>query len=114
VDVGVVLGRHVAATAPALVATPHRRTLQGVARPFFFRSVVIGLVPSKLTYSHHSAISRGVPLPTLPTMKGAAPSRSTRSRYSCVPKLLSSVTLPHMVLTMVGRCSGGPMPSCQW
>src|SRR5881398_3362712 len=82
--------------------TPQRRTLHGVAWPFCFRSVVIGLIPSKLTYSHHSAISRGVPLPTLPTMNGAAPRRSTRSKYSCVPKLLSSVTSPHMVLTMVG------------
>src|SRR5436305_8797142 len=94
--------------------TPQRRTLQGVARPFFFRSVVIGLVPSKLTYSHHSAISRGGPLPTLPTMNGAAPRRSTSSRYSCVQKLLSSVTLPHMVLAIVGRCSRDPIPSRQW
>src|SRR5881398_3254085 len=93
--------------------TPQRRTLHGVAWPFFFRRVVIGLVPSKLTYSHHSAISRGVPLPTLPTMNGAAPSRSTKSKYSCVPKLLSSVTLPHMVLTIVGRLSGAPIPSFQ-
>src|SRR5437660_8050565 len=94
--------------------TPQRRTLQGVARPFFSRSAVIGLVPSQLTYSHHSAISRGVPLPTFPTMNGAAPSRSTTSRYSCVPKLLSSVTLPHTVLTIVGRSCAAPIPSFQW
>src|SRR5213082_1655438 len=84
--------------------TPHRRTLQGLERPFFSRRAVIGLMPSKLTYSHHSAISRGVPLPTLPTMNGAAPRRSISSKYSCVPKLLSSVTFPHMVLTTeIGR-----------
>src|SRR2546430_6178470 len=28
-------------------------SLQGVWRPFFSRRAVIGLVPSKLTYSHH-------------------------------------------------------------
>ena len=31
-----------------------------------------------------------------------------------MPKWLFSVTPPQWVLTMVGRCSRGPMPSFQW
>src|SRR2546430_17245878 len=94
--------------------TPQNRTFQGAFRLLFRRRSVIGLVPSKFTYSHHSAISCGVPLPTLPTMNGAAPSRSTSSKYSCVPNLLSSVTLPHMGFPIVGRLSGALFPSFHW
>src|SRR2546430_11178263 len=93
--------------------TPQNRTFQGAFRLLFRRRSVIGLVPSKFTYSHQSAISCAVPLPTLPTINGSAPTRSTSSKYSGVPKLLSSLTLPHMVFTIVGRPSRAPSPCFQ-
>src|SRR5215212_4463276 len=92
--------------------TPQKRTFHGAARPFALRRSAIGLGPGWFTYSHHSHISRTVPLPTLPTMNGSAPNRSVSSRNSCVPTPLSSVTPPQLLLTIVGRLSRGPMPSC--
>jgi len=94
--------------------TPKRRTLNGAAWPFALRSSASELPPGWLRYSHHSAISRGVPVPTLPTTNGSAPMRSTSCMYSCVPKLLSSMALPQTVFTIFGRFSAGPMPSRQW
>ncbi len=37
-----------------------------------------------------------------------------KSKYSCVPKELSSTVPPQWVLIMDGRFSLGPMPSRQW
>ena len=94
--------------------TPQNRTLNGSGCPFAARRSASVLPPGWFTYSHQAAISRTVPLPTLPTMNGSAPNRRTSSRYSCVPKLLSSVTPPQTVFTILGRCAGGPIPSSQW
>ncbi len=74
----------------------------------------MGLTPSKFVYCTHCANSCTVPLPTFPVIYGSAPSCSQRSRNSFVPKLLSSVTPPHQLLTIEGRFDRGPMPSFQW
>src|ERR671920_2069793 len=94
--------------------TPQKRTFHGFCLPLRRRQSAIGPAPGWFTYSHHSCISCTVPLPTLPTMNGSAPSLSVSSRNSCVPTPLSSVTPPQLLLTTVGRFSRGPMPSFQW
>ena len=94
--------------------TPQYLTFQGSSRPFCRRQSAIGLIPSNVKYSTHCCISWTVPLPTLPQMYGSQPSCSHRSRNSCVPKWLFSVTPPQCVLIIVGRLVRGPMPSFQW
>src|SRR5690606_40367909 len=74
----------------------------------------IGLTPSKFVYCTHSATSCTVPLPTFAERYGSVPSSSHMLRKSWVPKLLSSVTPPHQVFTMVGLSFFGPIPSFQW
>src|SRR5215208_2186956 len=88
--------------------TPQKRTFHGAARPLRRRRSAIGLGPGWFTYSHHSHISRTVPLPTLPTTNGCVPRRSASARNSCVPTPLSSVTPPQLLLTTVGRSARGP------
>src|SRR6186713_1569963 len=94
--------------------TPQKLTFQGAACPFSLRTVLIGLTPSKFMYSTHLAISSTVPLPTLADTYGSQCRSSQSSRNSCVPKLLSSVTPPQFVLTILGRWLRGPIPSRQW
>src|SRR4051812_25015303 len=89
--------------------TPQNFTFHGSSRPFLRRRSAIGLLPGWFTYSHHSCISCTLPLPTLPTMNGSAPSFAVSSRNSCVPTPLSSVTPPQLLFTRLGRCDRGPM-----
>jgi hypothetical protein len=82
--------------------TPKNGKRHGVSRPFARRRSVIGERPGKVMYSTHSRISFTLPDPTLPQMYGSAPIISHRSKNSCVPKWLFSVTLPQCVLTISG------------
>ena len=74
----------------------------------------MGVSPSEVMYSTHWAISLTVPEPTLPLMYGSQPSISQRFRNSWVPKELSSMVPPQLLLRREGRWLLGPMPSIQW
>src|SRR5687767_7944473 len=97
----------------ASLPIPQYFTFHGSRFPFLTRRSDIGLTPLKFTYCTHSASSCAVPLPTFPEMYGSVPSSSHISKNSCVPKLLSSVTLPHHTLTILGLFSLLPIPSFQ-
>src|SRR6185312_10149823 len=93
---------------------PQKVTLYGAGCPFCLRICATVLVLLELTYSIHLDISSTVPLPTLAAMYGSQPSKLQSSKNSWVPKLLSSVTPPQLVFTILGRCAAGPIPSRQW
>ena len=114
-QIGVILGAHVAAAAPGLVADAPERHPPRLRRgrwPCAARA--IGLSPSRVRYSTHSLISCDGAAADVAAMYGSAPSSSHRSMNSWVPKWLFSSTSPQCVLTMRGRWSRGPMPSRQW
>src|SRR6476661_667102 len=92
---------------------PQYFALHGSCCPFFLRRSDIGAFASKFTYCTQSASSCTVPLPTFPEMYGSVPNSLHMLRNSCVPKLLSSVTPPQLVLTIEGRSFFGPIPSFQ-
>jgi hypothetical protein len=99
--------------------TPQNVTGHGSSRPLARRRAAIGLSPDIVRYSSHSAISRTEPLPSLPAIYGShrdsgVDNCSHKSRNSCVPTWLFSVTPPQWTLTMLGRRARGPMPSVQW
>ena len=110
--VGVVLGAHVAAAAPVLVADAEVRHLPRLARG---RSGAAGWPSAS---RRRRSCTR--PTPSSPAAcrcrrcRGCTARRRaarTRSRNSCVPKWLFSTTPPQCVLIIVGRFSRGPMPS---
>src|SRR5574344_35911 len=93
--------------------TPRNFTFHALSRPFFLLKLAMGESPSEVMYSTHLANSSTLPLPTFPLMYGSQFSISHRFRNSCVPKLLSSIVPPQLLLTILGRFSLGPMPSIQ-
>ena len=82
---------------------PKKCTSQGCSRPFLRRSLASVDTVFDVMYSIQSAISCGLPEPTLPLMYTLVPIISANAMNSCVPNSLVSATPPQCVFTFTGR-----------